>query len=137
MSRQRPGGLTALAVLNFVFGGFKILGFILSAVQLANLAQVKKDAAAMNIELPPDWFFLYGVLTSAIIGALLILSGVGYLKLRKKLGRGLGNMYAVLSLVDTGVQIAVGEFSMVAILFSIYPVLTLFALNIIFKDDFE
>lgn len=138
MSRQRPGGLTALAVINFVFGAFDGLGFLFGAVRLGQLDKVKEQLAEAGANVPPDWFFFYAFAMNGVLAALLIMSGVGYLKLRKKLGRGVGNVYAVVSILDTVVQVSIGgQFSMFAILLAIYPLLTLIALNLIFKDDFE
>ncbi len=136
--RQRPGGLTALAVINFVFGGFNVLSLGGSALFLANREEFKREIAQGGGTVPPDWFFVYELFAKAVLAGLLISSAIGYLKLRKRLGRDLGNLYAVTSIADTVVRIAVGgDFSMFFLLLAVYPLLTLVMLNLIFKDDFE
>jgi hypothetical protein len=151
---KRPGGLTALAVLNFVFGGFSVLGVLAMAAVLALLGS---DAATEAIAESGDeearkvaeaWEkigtgLFYGMLAlSAATAALLIASGVGYLQQKRFLGRTLGNTYAVLSIASSllfGLMIhedAGGGFNIGTILGLVYPVLTLLLLNGTFKEDF-
>jgi hypothetical protein len=79
---------------------------------------------------------------SLIPVALLIVSGVGYLKQKKMLGRMIGNLYAVISIILGIAGVALideeitGGFSVGSLIEFIYPVLTLFLLNVTFKDDF-
>jgi hypothetical protein len=67
---------------------------------------------------------------------------VGYLKLKKFLGRTLGNVYAVMSVVysiGSALLLPVtlgGGFNIMAIVGLIYQVLTLILLNTTFKEDF-
>jgi hypothetical protein len=133
---RRPGGLTALAVLNFVFGGISLL--FLSAV-FALLSAADKagalDEASKEVHLSKG--LVYGMILLGIARVLIeIAAGVGYLKM-KKWGKTLGNTYAILGLLDTVVGVAVAHqgFGIAAIIGLIYPVLTLILLNTTFKDD--
>ena len=149
---KRPGGLTALAVLNFVFGGFGVLG-VLGLTAMVALMGTVTDAAAASGDAEANqaaeaWRemgsgMLYGML--ALMAAstfLLIASGVGYLQQKKFLGRTLGNTYAALS-IGSGLVMALmvaekagGGFSIGTLIGLIYPVLTLILLNGTFKEDF-
>ena len=145
---KRPGGLTALAVINFVFCGGQLLGilgwiviFALSTMKIENMNEQQRTQweAMQNMSRP----LLIGLIVmSAILGILLLLSGIGYLKQKKLLGRTLGNAYAILA-IAVGIVSAVlmqpgvgGGFHIGTIIGLIYPVLTLILLNTIFKEDF-
>jgi hypothetical protein len=150
---KRPGGLTALAVFNFIFGGFGVLGALSFVVLIPLLGRVPDEATA---NMPPEQlerfralqdmgtglFVTLGVL-SLVSAVLLIISGIGYLKLKKTLGRMLGNTYGVLGILSTlgtalwmpGV-LGGGSFTIGTIIGLIYPVLTLILLNTAFKEDF-
>ena len=150
---KRPGGLTALAVINFIFGGLSALSLLAMAAILAfigvaaNSAQDEGGNPAK--ELAEAWEqigfgFFYAILAlSAVQTVLLIASGVGYLKQKKFLGRTLGNVYAliavasslIMALVVTDPEIG-GGFNIGTIVGLVYPVLTLILLNGTFKNDF-
>lgn len=147
---KRPGGLTALAVLNFVFGGFSALGILAMVAILAILNSVdggaemdeaKKEMAKAWQEIGIGVFYAMMVI-GALSAVLMIVSGIGYLKQKKFLGRTLGNVYAVLSIVSsiiTGMMVSAqagGGFNIGTIVGLIYPVLTLILLNSTFKEDF-
>ncbi len=130
MTDKRPGGLTALAVFNFIFGGFAV---ILSLGLLVIVAAVDEFIAENGGSV--GLLYLVTLLTVASAG-LLIASGVGYLKQKLFLGRKLGNAYAAVSLTSTVVSLANGgDFGVGTIIFLIYPVLTLALLNGSFKED--
>jgi len=130
MADKRPGGLTALAVFNFIFGGFAV---ILSLGLLVIVAAVDEFIAENGGSV--GLLYLVTLLTVASAG-LLIASGVGYLKQKLFLGRKLGNAYAAVSLTSTVVSLANGgDFGVGTIIFLIYPVLTLALLNGSFKED--
>ncbi len=138
---KRPGGLTALAVLNFVFGGLGALG-TLAAFALIGLAKSAVDSAesagATVTSSGPGVGILYVyVLLSAVSAFLLIVSGVGYIKQKRFLGRTMGTAYALLSLGSTVVGLALvhSGFGIGTIIGLIYPVLTLILVNTTFKDD--
>lgn len=132
---KRPGGLTALAVLNFVFGGFSVLGLL----ALFALLSAADEISGGELTSAPGAGLVYFLILLAVVRvALMITSGVGYLKQAKFLGRTLGNSYAALAIADTvlGLVLVENSFGIMTIVFSVYPVLTLVLLNTTFKDDF-
>jgi hypothetical protein len=141
---QRPGALTALAVINFILSAFGVATVISCLFALKARfdpgslpAEVDKDYVAMLAALP--LWTIYTLLVAAVLKTgLWIASGVGYLQLRKVLGWGLGNAYAVVSLAETGIVLAglpYGFQSRMAIAM-LYPLITLLLLNRTFKDAF-
>jgi hypothetical protein len=174
----RPGGLTALAVINFVFGGFGILGGIgtLFAPMAVSMAVEQSEAAesrragkieagsetmpvtdeekrhreqqeemreaARIMKETPYRLFVLAAGVEVSLSALLIVAGVGYLKLRRFLGRTLGTVYAVGAIGWACVQLAymskvMGQsFGLLNMIGFIYPAITLFLLRLTFKDDF-
>ena len=133
---RRPGGLTALAVLNFVFAGLGLLGFLAVLALLGaadNLSDGKLEGAGGISKGVVYAALLLGVLRMAI----LLAAGVGYIKQKKFLGRTMGNVYAILALADTGIGLALLKtgFGIGAIIGLIYPILTLILINTTFKDD--
>lgn len=152
-SEKRPGGLTALAVINFIWGGLSLLSALGLAALIPLLGMIEEEASTQGI--PPDQMaalqaladigglvFVAFALVSLITAVLLIASGVGYLKLKKFLGRTLGNAYGILGIASTVGSAAFlpgelgGGFNIMVIVGLIYPVLTLFLLNTTFKEDF-
>ena len=131
---QRPGGLTALAVINFVLGGFGSLGIIVS-VLFYSFSDELFDAAT-GAELSSAEVMIQFIL-SLVTAVLLIASGVGYLGQRKMLGFILGNLYGVVGLASSVIGIMLYEFETINLLGFIYPIMTLLLLQIVFKDDFE
>lgn len=150
-SGTRPGGLTALAVINFVFGGLGCLSALGLIVLMPMLGRISQAGA----DIPPEQqaqfealqevgagiFISLGVI-SIISAVLLIVSGIGYLKLRKVLGRMVGNAYGVLGIASTlgrmlwlPAALGGGGFGIGTIIGLIYPVLTLALVNTAFKDD--
>jgi hypothetical protein len=132
---KRPGGLTALAVLNFVFGGLGAIGllFLFSLLGAADKATGGESTRAMtHAGSGMVWFSL---LLSMATVALLIVSGVGYLGQKRMLGRTMGNTYAIVSLVSTAIGISVAGFTFMTLIGVVYPVLTLALLNTTFKGD--
>lgn len=145
---KRPGGLTALAVINFIIGAFNALGAMGMFVMIAvanGLIQVPEesrgDAQKAWQELSKP--LLYVMTGSYVVLALLaIASGVGYLKQHRFWGRTLGNGYAVVSIASSLglVFLSMGKdgggFNLASLVMVIYPVLTLVLLNTTFKEDF-
>ena len=146
-SPKRPGGLTALAVLNFVFTGLGLLSLLalVAVLKFADQAMAtasEKDRAAiaafgeMGMGL---WALIVG--SGLITSALLLIAGIGYLKMRRW-GWIAGNLYAVLSIVTailTGLLMPPtlgGGFNLMSIVGLIYPVLTVILLNTTFKAEF-
>jgi len=145
---RRPGGLTALAVINFVFCGSSILSLVGLAVffTLIGVMPTDKMTAAQKTQIEamqnmgaPTLVLIF-VLT-AISGVLLLLSGIGYLKQKKVLGRMLGNVYGLVSIIGgivSGLMFKAelgGGFHLGTIIGLIYPLLTLVLINTTFKDD--
>jgi hypothetical protein len=145
---KRPGGLTALAVINFIFSGWGFIGllglaayFALSGVmptdQMTEEQRVQIEAF-QNLGLP---MFIFIFALTIVSSVLLLLSGIGYLKQKKLLGRMMGNVYAVINIVSsviTGIWFPPelgGGFNIGTIIGLIYPVLTLVLINTTFRDD--
>lgn len=146
--QHRPGGLTALAVLNFLFGCLGLLGALGLAALAPMLAQglppglseqqrAQLEALTTLGTLP----FVLTIASSAIGGVLLIVSGIGYLGQKRMLGRTVGNAYAVFAVLTTipitlwlPAQVG-GGLNISTILNFIYPVLTAVLVNVTFKDD--
>ena len=163
-SGKRPGGLTALAVINFILGGLVLLsipglymgkfGVEMQEKELnrqlqedPNVAQNEKwikakeknESDKETLADPKVKIFTF---ITVLPGSLLIISGIGYLKQKKMLGRIMGSLYAVISIILGILEIVLiynkdtkSEFSLLNLIGFIYPVLTLFLLNVTFKDD--
>ncbi len=144
---KRPGGLTALAVLNFVFSGWGLLGIIGMIFVIALFGAISENMdpqsraqfeALKDIGLP----VLIGLIAlSAVSSVLLLISGIGYLKQKKFLGRTLGNAYAIIAIISSVASAMIftraagGGFNIGSLIGFIYPVLTLILLNTTFKED--
>ncbi|MBN1851132.1 MAG: hypothetical protein JW829_00350 [Pirellulales bacterium] len=146
---KRPGGLTALAVINFIFAAMGLLGILGLATFLAfsqmedggnpDMQKMKEEFAKSGLTVT----IVVLLLAISVLTTLLeILSGIGYLLQKKFLGRLLGNMYAVvaigtsLAMAIWGPQTQGGGFTVGTIFGLVYPVLTLLLLNTTFKEDF-
>ena len=145
---KRPGGLTALAVINFVFSGLGFIQFLTLAAFFALRGKIPtdqmKEAERVQIEAFQDLglpVFIFIFALTIISSVLLLLSGIGYLKQKKLLGRMMGNAYAVITIVSSivsGMMFATelgGGFNIGTIIGLIYPVLTLILINTTFRDD--
>jgi len=101
-------------------------------------AQRTQLEAFKNLGLP---LFLFIFVLTIVSAVLLLLSGIGYIKQKKFMGWGLGNIYAVISIVSSVVSGYLfppemgGGFQIGTIIGLIYPVLTIILLNTTFKDD--
>lgn len=131
---KRPGGLTALAVINFVFGGFGCLG-IFGMVALMDAANTITEGAA-GTEVASSGMLMVSIILMVATVALLIISGVGYLGLKKTLGFKMGNLYAIASILSSVLGIVVAGFAISSVIGFIYPAVTLVLLNTTFKKDF-
>jgi hypothetical protein len=149
---KRPGGLTALAVINFVFSGFYLLGvfgwtiillIVIGIIPTEQMNPAQKTQMEAFEELgTPVFVFIFAL--SIVSCVLLLVSGIGYLKQKKIMGRMIGNIYAIvdiLSSVLSGFIFAAemaelgGGFNIMTIVGLLYPVVTLILLNTTFKDD--
>ena len=149
---KRPGGLTALAVINLIFAGLGLLSILSlgAAVAVFSLTEgsPELDKATQEIKIGLEEagiglnFLVFITALSVIPTVLLLVSGIGYIKQKKFLGRTLGNAYAVLGLAYSILSAAIlptvigGGFNLMFIVNIIYPLLTLILLNTTFKDDF-
>lgn len=129
---KRPGGLTALAVFNFIFGGLAAIATLL-LFALFSFVNAATDGKA-HISSGALWA---AILLSVVGTGLMIASGVGYLGQKRFLGRTLGNTYAILSLLSSALTLATLHqgFGISNLIGLVYPVLTLILLNTTFKDD--
>jgi len=145
---KRPGGLTALAVINFIFSGWGIITLLGLAALFAFFGKIPTDQMDANQKAQMEAFqnmglplFIFIFALTIISSVLLLLSGIGYLKQKKFLGRTIGNTYAVVTIISsviTGIMFAPelgGGFNIGTIIGLIYPVLTLILLNTTFRED--
>lgn len=146
---KRPGGLTVLAVFNFIFAGQTFLGFLMFAglYAAAEAIGVTDEQWAEILEEMKKAGMTGNVLLALVIGGLvsavtLLLSGIGYMKQKRGLGRGVGNLSALIGIVHTFVMMKVlprelgGDLQLMVLVGLIYPALTLYFLNVTFKEDF-
>jgi hypothetical protein len=131
---RRPGGLTALAVLNFVFGGLGAIGLLILVAALGVMEKGMESVPELR-DAPKSWIWI-SLALGAVGVFLLIASGVSYLKLKKS-GRTLGTAYGLFALAGTVVNLTVLKMPMNIGTFIglIYPVLTLILVNTTFKED--
>ena len=145
---KRPGGLTALAIINFILAGMSILSPLIMVATYAHADKIPTDEMTEVQRAQLEAFQNMGTPTLVLIvvltllsGVLLLLSGIGYLKQRKILGRMVGNIYAVAAIIASIVSGMLskpevgGGFNFGTIIGLIYPILTLFLINTTFKDD--
>jgi len=133
---NRPGGLTALAVINFVIGGIACLGLIALLALLGAADQLSEGEASVAVA--SDGGVMLSLIMGVLTVVLLIISGIGYLGQKKMMGHKLGNAYAVISILSSiiGIIAASQSFGIGSIIGFIYPCVTLFLLNTTFKQDF-
>jgi len=160
---KRPGGLTALAVLNFVFGGFQIIGGLMGlacsqavsttqswsdqlgeaarqgAQSTGNREAIRRanEAFGEAAQSASSFTLMFGIF-GLIVGALLIVAGIGYLKQSKKSGWMFGNIYGIAAIIVVILQIAMIGIPLwfLFILGLAYPIVTLALLNTSFKNSF-
>ncbi len=139
---ERPSGLTVLALINLVFAGMQgieIIGMSLgSALQNAAMSSAAVRGTSEQEEFANLQRWLPEVVAAlAISSALLVASGIGLLRMRRVLGRGCANAYALLSVGQTmlGLTVMHAPFDIVSIIGLVYPALLLLWLNLIFRGD--
>ena len=145
---KRPGGLTALAVLNFIFAAFSLLGMVGMVALFAKMGMAANDqmdeqtkALFEALQEMGMGILVIGFVLSALSGVLLLVSGIGYLKQKRIMGRVVGSIYGIISIVSSVVTgllfdpAAGGGFNIGTIIGLVYPVLTVILLNTTFKDD--
>ena len=145
---KRPGGLTALAVINFLFAVISVLGILgmVALIALSESGEIMDETAREMKQAFEDAGIGTGLLAvifalNIITTILLVCSGIGYLKLKKFLGRGLGNAYAFLSIAGSLASALImpvkagGGFNLAFLIGIIYPLITLILINTTFKED--
>ena len=134
---SRPGGLTAMAIFNFVFSGLGALGLM---GQMAAIAMMMSGNMPNNPndDMPTVGLLITFVILGGISTILLLISGIGYLKQKSVLGRIVGSGYGVLGVTNGILQSILmrSDFGMLNLAFMIYPVLTVILLNSVFRKDF-
>lgn len=133
---KRPGGLTAMAVLNFVFGGLGAIGALIGfgGLSLIKEAVHKAEAEGLKYDGQSLTSAYVVVAITGVCALLLIISGVGYLKQSRVAGRTVGNLYGLASIGGTVFgAVSGGGIGAFSILFLVYPLLTLILINSSFK----
>lgn len=141
----RPGGLTALAVLHFVFGGKRLadtLGFVAMRSLRDQMDEKGPRELADALAAVDATAFTAISVFAALTGLATIAAGIGCLKLRARLGRRLGTT-AALAMIGVTIAYAMllrgtgaGDFTLLTLVALLFPLLTLFLLNVTFKDEF-
>jgi hypothetical protein len=128
-SGTRPGGLTALAIINFIFGSFGLIGAML------NLAQSGDPENPAVVALGGRDALLIHAVVGGLVSILLIVIGIGFIGQKRVMGRVLGNVYGILALVSSAVTVASMGFNFIILIGLVYPLLMLLLINGTFKDD--
>jgi hypothetical protein len=136
---KRPYGLTALAVLNFVFVGFVAVGAQALWARYS-LVPSTPDVAitAYSLTQQDGPMILIAAILMLVSMTLLIVSGIGYIGQKKILGQRVGSIYGMIGIAGTVLVLLVAKtgFGIETIIGLTYPILTLVLLNTTFKDDF-
>ena len=127
---HRPAGLVALAITNFLVGGFFLIIALLSLVWWSKSSDEQTAAGAASA--------LPALLTAGPVGILGMITGIGYLSQKRVLGKVLGTVFGLLGTIAIPVLLMVRGHDF-GVLHAI--MLTSFAANIalvntIFKDAF-
>lgn len=127
---SRPGGLTAMAIFNFLFAALGSLIVLFAMLGVAMMAGNDPNMPGLTI-------LIIGLFLQGISVILLVVAGIGYLKQSRILGRFVGSAYGLLGVGASIVShvIASQEFGMLDLAFLIYPVLTLILVNSVFRRD--
>lgn len=136
---KRPGGLTALAVLNFVFAGLLAVLALLAVAGLGLQRAAMEEAARKGVAFDGQGVttIYIGVAVLVLSTAMLIASGVGYLGQKRVLGRVVGSVYAVLSIGAVMIEVIALDvgLGLDTIIGLVYPALTLLLVNTTFRQD--
>ena len=136
---KRPYGLTALAVLNFVFVGFVAVGAQALWARYSLVPSTPDVAiAAYSLTQQDGPMILIAAILMLVSMTLLIVSGIGYIGQKKILGQRVGSIYGMIGIAGTVLVLLVAKtgFGIETIIGLTYPILTLVLLNTTFKDDF-
>jgi hypothetical protein len=134
---QRPGGLTVLAVLNFIFAGLGLIAYVIVGGLLAIFSGAAAgigagSAIAGSIILV--WLLLIVNIAYCIF---LVISGLGFLKQSKKKGQKMGFICGVIGIIGTIIGIIMtSSFGGMSILGIAYPLLLIILPQTVLKDGF-
>ncbi len=145
-ANDRPSGLTTLAVVNFVFAGFDVLGGlgVFATAVAANLDEVWRNLEPKVEILRADYIRLL-VLTGAwalVESALLAVLGVGLLRQSRRWGFFFGNAYGALGIAGTvaltvtlPAELVAEERALQTLTGIFYPAFMLLLVNLVFRRD--
>jgi len=122
MSNQRTGGMTAIGILNIVFGsvrGLLALFTILGGGLVAALGSAAGEEAGTSVAAQGGAIAVIG-LVALVCSIMLLIAGIGVLKM-KPWGRSLSLAAAALWLITSIGQVFMLEFSVTAVLGMVYP----------------
>ena len=125
---KRPGGLTALAILNFVFSGFGVLNLLALMAFLAFRNMIPTDEMEEVQRAQFEAFQEMGLPVFVLIIALGLVSNILLLVA----------VFSIVGSIVSGLMFAAelgGGFNIATIIGLIYPVVTLILLNTTFRDD--
>ena len=148
---KRPGGLTALAIVNFVWGAISALVLLLGLLAVVFLwtgdaggGQIAEIARQTREKMEEHGISLVAYTVIVCWGAvtlpLMLIAGVGYLNQSNIWGRLMGNLYALSSIGQSVAGIFVLSamgFGLGHIIEIILPVVTFVLINTTFAEDFE
>jgi hypothetical protein len=129
----RPSGLTALAVLNFIFGGFQSIGVLFALLSTACTVTVNGVARA-----PSSGGGMLSIGLNLAGAAALFVAGAGFLNVDRRAGRWAANAYVACAVAGILVRFllpgAAGSSGVFSVISLIYPLLLVLYTNIVFRD---
>jgi hypothetical protein len=131
---RRPGGLTALTILNFVFGAFGLIGVATLAYAMTDPEFRETFDKSLREPATDQWLAIM-IAAGAIEALLLLLSAIGFLGQRLVLGRIVGSVYGIWGLAENAYMVSVAGFDITTMIGIVYPLLTLVLVNTTFRDD--
>lgn len=144
---DRPGGLSALGSLNLIFGVILLLvtPFGLYQVKNMELQEWQKEHEQTRlmyeaVQTVPSSTWLLLAIMAIVQGLLYLVSALGFFKMKRVLGYVGGNLAAVFSIIAIAVNLMmlpdrVSPFSLHTILNLFYPLLVLYLVNTVFRED--
>ncbi len=129
----RPTGLTALAIINFILGGFQVLGVLIAL--LSSSCTVTVNGAVRQAPAVGSIVFAGADLLCAVA---LFVSGAGFITVNRVTGRWGANAYVVLAAAGIACRLIFPEFSGssggFSVLSLIYPLMLVLYTNVVFRD---
>ncbi len=126
MSEQRPKGLTALAIINFVFA-FMGLGYLAILIIMPEVQSLSGYSSSV-----------YAILSPTLTSILLIVSGIGFIRVSYGLGFIGGIVFTCVSILNTITFSALQDFNNLLLQMPgmLYPILLLILLIFKYRDVF-